>query len=203
MRGPPPGPLCIINSSPAGMSTKKETVLPPTMQMAILVGLGVLAFFIIILTVYIGGNWLLARFRKPKPPSEESIRRYRERLLNPRWDELQEHFGLTIPQTMKDFYKQTTLLTTQNVVFREANGKEWHVAGFYPADTETSDAIWPDLKKSKIFPFAFDSFGDCYYVELTDQKSDRCPVMYYHHDGDDVELVSSSLDEFLKWHPGT
>src|SRR6266481_2525504 len=115
------------------------------MQTAILVGLGVLAFFVVVLTVLIGGNWLLARFRKPKPPSEESIRKYQERLLSPRWDELQEHFGLAIPQPIKDLYKQTTLLTAQNTVFREKGGKEWHVAGFYPADAETSDAIWPDL----------------------------------------------------------
>ena len=172
------------------------------MQTAIRVGLGLLAFFIALLTVLIGGNWLLARFRKPRPPSEESIRRYRERLLNPRWEELQEHFGVAIPQAIKDLYKRTTLLTAQNVIFRETGGREWQVAGFYPADTETLDAIWLDPKKSKILPFAFDSFGDCYYIELGKQ-SDRCPVMYYHHDGNDVEFVSSSLDEFLRWHPGT
>jgi len=172
------------------------------MQTAILVGLGVLAFFVVILTVLIGGNWLLARFRKPKPPTEESIRRYRERLLNSRWDELQVHFGLAIPEPLKNLYKQTTLLTTQNVVFREKGGKEWHVAEFCPADTQTLEGIWSDLKKSKIFPFAVDSFGDCYYVELTGKDSNRCPVMYYHHDGSDVELVSNSLEEFLGWYRG-
>ena len=170
------------------------------MQMVIIVGLGVLAFFVVILTLQIGGNSLLARFRKPKPPSEESIRRYKERLLNPRWDELQEHFGLAMPEPLKDLYKQTTLLTMQNLVFRETNGKEWQVAAFYPADTQTLDGIWSDLKNSKIFPFAFDSFGDCYYVELTGQDSSKCPVMYYHHDGNDTERVSNSLEEFIAWH---
>jgi hypothetical protein len=172
------------------------------MQTALLVGLGVLTFFVVILTVLIGGNWLLARFRKPRPPSKESIRRYRERLLNPRWDELQMHFGLAIPEGLKNLYKQTTLLTTQNVVFRGNGGKEWHVAEFYPADAQTLEGIWSDLKKSKIFPFAVDSFGDCYYVELTDWESNRCSVMYYHHDGSDVEVVSNSLEEFIGWHRG-
>ena len=32
--------------------------------------LGVTLFFTLILTVLIGGNWLLWRFRKLKPPSE-------------------------------------------------------------------------------------------------------------------------------------
>jgi hypothetical protein len=169
------------------------------MQMAIVIVLGVLAFFVAILAIYIGGNWLLALFRKPKPRSEESIQRYRERLLNPRWDELQERFGQTLPEPLKNLYRQTALVTRQDVVFRERAGKEWHVAEFYPADEET-DPIWPDMKKSNIFPFAVDSFGDCYYVDLASKESNRCPVMYYHHDGNDVELVSESLEEFLGWH---
>ena len=170
------------------------------MQMAIVIVLGVLAFFVAILVIYIGGNWLLARFRKPKRPSAESIRRYRERLLNPRWDELQKHFGHTLPEPLKNLYEQTALITRQDMVFRESAGKEWHVAEFCPADKETIDQLWPDLKKSKIFPFAFDSFGDCYYVDLASKESNRCPVMYYHHDGSDVELVSESLEEFLGWN---
>jgi hypothetical protein len=96
------------------------------MQMVIVVGLGVLIFLVGILAAYIGGNLLLARFRKPKPPTEESIRRFRERLLNPRWDELQEHFGLPIPGPLKNLYEQTTLLTMQDLVFYEKRGKEWH-----------------------------------------------------------------------------
>lgn len=142
----------------------------------------------------------MARFRKPKPPSEESIRRYRERLLNPRWDELREYFGLPMPEALKDLYRQTALLTMQNLVLHERSDKEWQVAAFYPADTKTLDGIWPHLKNSKVFPFAFDSFGDCYYVELTGEDRSRCPVMYYHHDGNDIELVSSSLEEFIGWH---
>ena len=112
------------------------------------------------------------------------------------------HFGLAIPEPLKNLYEQTTLLTTQNVVFREKGGKEWQVAEFCPAHTQTLEGIWSDLKKSKAFPFAVDSFGDCYYVEHTGKDSNRCPVMYYHHDGSDVELVSNSLEEFLRWHRG-
>jgi hypothetical protein len=169
------------------------------MQMAIVIVLGVLAFFVALLVLYIGGNSLLARFNKPRPPSKESVRRYRTRLLNPRWDELQEHFGQPLPEPLKSLYGQTELITRQDLVFRESAGKEWHVAGFYPADKET-DPIWPDIKKSKILPFAFDAFGDCYYVDLASKESNRCPVMYYHHDGNDIELVSESLEEFLAWN---
>jgi hypothetical protein len=42
------------------------------------------------------------------------------------------------------------------------------------------------------------AFGDCYYIPLTGDKPEECPVMCYHHDVSDVESVSTSLDEFLK-----
>ena len=58
----------------------------------------------------------------------------------------------------------------------------------------------PDLKKSKAFPFATDSFGDCYYVPLSDDESDKCVVRLYHHDGNDNELVSNSLAAFVEAH---
>ncbi len=170
------------------------------MQTAIMVALAVLAFFGATIAVFIGGNWLLARFRKRQQPPNEAIQRYRRRLLNPRWDELQEHVGQTVPDPLRKLYKQTALISRQDLVFRERTGKEWHVAEFYPLDKETLNGIWPDLKKSKIFPFAFDSVGVCFYVEFARKDSKRCPVMYYHHDGGDVELVSESLDEFLKWN---
>jgi len=55
-----------------------------------------------------------------------------------------------------------------------------------------------DVRKSGNLPFARDSFGDSYFVDLTSGDSSRCPVMIYHHDGSEVELVSGSLAEFLE-----
>jgi len=170
--------------------------------MILTIALGVALFLAFISTVLIGGNWLLARFKKSKPRSEESIRRYRERLLNPCWDDLQEYFGMAIPPPIKELYRRTNLLTELDIVFRDQNGREWHVAAFSPADLETLDETWSDIKYGKKLPFAHDSFGDCYYIELTTKESSRFPVMLYHHDGSDVEMVSTSLDEFLEWYRG-
>jgi len=170
-----------------------------TMHMLFVIALGVLAFFAVILTVLIGGNRLLWLLRRHKPRSEDYVRETRERLLNPRWGELENHYGQPLPMPVKNLYKQTALLTQQDIVFRDGNGKEWHVAEFLPADVEALKGTWPDLQKSKHFPFASDAFGDCFYVLLEGADSDKCPVMYYHHDGSDVELVSTSLNEFLSW----
>jgi hypothetical protein len=173
------------------------------MQMFLMVVLGVFAFFVFILIVFVGGNWLLSLLRKPKLPSEESVRRYRERLLNPRWEELEERFGQAIPARIKNLYTRTELISRRDIHLRNENGKTYHIAEFLPADVETLSGIWSELKKSNNFPFANDSFGDCYYIPFTGDKSEECPVMYYRHDGSDFELVSRSLDEFLEWHRKT
>jgi hypothetical protein len=183
------------------MGVEWESALPRIMHTAIILALAVLAFFVAVLLMYVGGNWLTARFRKPKPPPRESIERYLQRLLNPRWDELRDYFGQTVPRPLANLYDQKELIIRHDVIFSETPNKEWHVAGFYPADKGTLDAIWPELKKSKAFPFAFDSVGDCYFVAAGNESS-GCPVMYYHHDGGGVELVSKSLDEFIGWKTG-
>ena len=129
--------------------------------------------------------------------SGESLRRYRERLLNPRWEELEEYLGQSIPERIKQFYTNTEIISRRDISASNAKGTTYHIAQFLPADIETLDGIWPDVKESTNFPFATDAFGDCYYIPLNGEKSAQCPVMCYHHDGSDVESVSASLDEFV------
>jgi SMI1/KNR4 family protein SUKH-1 len=154
-------------------------------------------FVALILAVYVGGNWLLPRLKKTKLLSAESPQRYRERLLSPRWDELEKYLGRSIPERIKQFYTNTEVIKRHDIRVSNAKGRTYHVAQFLPADIEALDGIWPDVKVSANFPLATDAFGDCFYVPLTGDKSEQCPVMYYHHDGSDSESVSTSLDEFL------
>jgi hypothetical protein len=168
----------------------------PIMQIIFIVVLGVIGFFVAILTLYVAGNWLLWRFRKPKSRSEESARRYRERLLNPRWNELELHFNQSIPARIKHLYAQTEIIGRRNIRVIDKNGATYDIAEFLPADIETLNGIWPDVKKSANFPLAIDAMGDCYCIPLTGDKSEQCPVMCYHHDGSDFESVSASLDSF-------
>jgi len=169
----------------------------PTMQIFLIAVLGGIGFVVLIVAVYVGGNWLLLRFKKPKVPSPESLRRYRERLLNPRWAELEEYLGQSIPERIKQFYTNTEIIRRLDIRVNNAKGTTYHIAQFLPADIETLDGIWPDVKESANFPLATDAFGDCFYIPLTGNKSEQCPVMCYHHDGSDSESVSTSLDEFL------
>jgi len=169
------------------------------MQTFLLAILGAFGFIVFLLAVYVVGNWLAARFRKPRSHSAEYTLTYNQRLRNPKWAELEEHFGRAIPEAIKNLYSESELLNRRDILFRGENGTEWRVAEFLPADVKTLDHLWPDVKESKNFVFARDSFGDCYYVPLPESPSDGCVVMYYHHDGNDVELVSRSLETFLGW----
>ncbi len=167
------------------------------MQIFLIAVLGAIGFLVVILAVYVGGNWLLSRLRKPKLPSEESARRYRERLLNPGWEELEQYFNQSIPERIRHFYMKADIISRHDIRVSNAAGETYHIAEFLPADIETLNGIWPDVKESANFPLATDAFGDCYYIPLTGDKSEQCPVMCYHHDGSDFEAVSTSLDEFL------
>jgi len=172
------------------------------MQTFLMVVIGVFGFLVVVLAVYSAGNWLLWRLKKPKPPSEESVRRYKERLLNPRWEELEKYFSQPIPEPIKILYARTELVSRRDIQLINENGRSYEIAEFLPAEIETLDWIWSDLKKAKNFPFARDAMGDCYYIPLNDEESGRCPVMCYHHDGSDFELVSSSLEEFIDRNAG-
>jgi hypothetical protein len=165
-----------------------------SLLLAVLAGL--VGFFAFLLVVYLAGNWLAVRIRKPKAPSADAIRRYRERLASPRWLDLEQHFGQSIPTPIKHLYTRTELLQRKDVLFRTPDGRAWPIARFLPADLQTLDEVWPDLKGPK-FPFAEDFVGDCYYVPLNGDPTHKCAVMYYHHDGGDFEVVSDSLDAFM------
>jgi hypothetical protein len=168
------------------------------MRILLMAVLGAIGFLAVIVIVYIGGNWFLSRLRRPESPSGESEQRYRERLFNPQWEDLEEYFNRPIPEQIKRFYTYREIISRHDVRVSKANGATYHIARFLPADTATLDEIWPDVKMSANLPLASDAFGDCYYIPLTGDRSEQCPVMYYHHDGSDFEAVSTSLDEFLK-----
>jgi len=170
------------------------------MPVWLIVVVGVIAFFVLIVLLLVGGNWLLSLFRKPKPTSDESVRRYRERLLNPRWEEVEEKIALAVPSRVKQLYVQPELICQSKSCFSPKEGKTYYVAQFLPADAQSLSETWAAVRESKGFPFAVDYFGDTYYVPLVGKAGETCSVMCYHHDGNDFELVSSSLEEFLGWH---
>jgi hypothetical protein len=66
-------------------------------------------------------------FEEAKTPSEESVRRDTERLLNPRWEELEDYFGQPIPNAIKNLYARTELIKRRDFQITNESGKSYEI----------------------------------------------------------------------------
>ncbi|MGE5113991.1 MAG: hypothetical protein ACM3JB_24285 [Acidobacteriaceae bacterium] len=152
--------------------------------------------FLAVLGIVIGGMWLLRRLlgKSPEEQSAEASRLERARLLRPQWPDLQDHFHTPIPKIVQDIYADETLITMQDLQVRGADGKEWKIAKFLPADLETLSETWSELRVSPVLPIASAPQKDVFYIAL-DGKSYE--VKLFHHAAGDHELIASSVVDFL------
>ncbi len=139
---------------------------------------------------------------EPTPEQrEEAMRRYEERLSNPQWDKLEQHYGFPMPIALRELYEDPKLVTRSSyyVVPRDAfeEGDEHFVSSFHPADVETINSIWFECGTRR-FPFACDGFDNHYYVRFRTHCHDP-PVYFIDHDGGDCIRIADSLNTFLSW----
>jgi len=127
----------------------------------------------------------------------------RHRLLNPRWQEVQQATGGRPSSALRTLYSDSDLIVqTEFVVPLHSTNddalSQEQIACFQPADGQTLLDPWRAYLPKAAFPFARDFTGDLVFVELT-PDGDDLPVKHWFHDGDDVELVAPSLAEFHRW----
>jgi hypothetical protein len=163
--------------------------------------IAVLAILTIFVVLPILILWLRDRVtnRLPTPEEiEEHGRRFRERLLNPDFPALEAHFGHPLPQALKNLHAdRDELLRFDFEVFppgRPAGSPPWAVCYYQPMDAEQLKAVWPG--REKFLEIADDGTGNAYMVDPT--RADP-PVLFHDHETGEVEEVSGSLSEFLKW----
>jgi len=133
------------------------------------------------------------------PNKEErtaASKRFEERLLTPKIDELEGHFGHALPQDIKLFYssREEILIENIEVVGADDKGNEkiWYIAYYQPVDIDNVRTAWPDTKE--VFEFANDGCGNGYTV---DPKVDDPPVMFYDHETGEWEKVADSFSKFM------
>jgi hypothetical protein len=140
--------------------------------------------------------------RPSREEQEAAAASYRARLASPQWEEVAAGLGRPIPTVLKELYADPSGLEGDVYVFDPAKpkdvGEAWYVNQFVPADY---DALQPALESIPpgAFNFAFNEFGDPYYVELGAGDDGDGPVSVHYHDGGDIVRVAPSLREFLRW----
>lgn len=127
---------------------------------------------------------------------------YRQRLLSPRWEEVQAALGRPVPTILRELYTNEALLTTGNFIVldpnRDSDDVPFWVSQFVPADEEALTPVLVSIPPGT-FSFATNEFGDPFYVQLGELPDGDGRVYVHYHDGDDTELVAPSLRTLLGW----
>jgi hypothetical protein len=127
---------------------------------------------------------------------------YRERLLSPRWEEVEAALGRPVPAILRELYANEGLVTSGDFLVldpaRDSEDAPFGVSQFLPADAE---ALAPTLVSIPpgTFSFATNEYGDPFYVQLGELADGDGRVFVHYHDGDDTELVAPSLRTLLGW----
>ncbi len=162
------------------------------------VAISLLAIFLLfagLIGIALAGRWLMRKLLglSPEEQALEAEKRARQRLLSPRWADLERHHRRPIPNILQNLYADHEVITLRDVVLRRTDGRKWSIREFLPADLDTISALPPELRSTNVFPFAVSESGDVYYTVL-DQGS--YPVKISCKLGGE-ELVAPAVVDFI------
>jgi len=177
----------------------------------------VVAFAIFV--AVLGARRFVHQVRNRLTPAQIQAARdaYRNRLVHPRAEEVEQGIGALLPQRLLNLYDDhQTILAEQLEIHRvdieradtaaqenaddTKDAAEW-IEAFLPLDLE-SQKYTVDLAVfgcGKGFCFATDGAGNFYWTPLSDTRQHDAPVFFACHDPHGNERVAASLDEFLSW----
>ena len=130
--------------------------------------LAILLLFAGLIGIAFAGRWLMRKLLglSPEEQALEAEKRVRDRLLSPKWEQLQQHHRQPMPAILQDLYADHEVITLRDVVLRRTDGRKWPIREFLPADLDTISALPAELRSTNIFPFAVSDAGDVYYISL-------------------------------------
>lgn len=129
---------------------------------------------------------------------------YKARLHAPNFEAVESRVHRQLPTALTDLYSNRELLGETDFVLVPPSATSfddtWVISCFHPVDYCLDDFDWgPEGLRPDDIIIASDGGGGMYYVPLAAVQQDICPVMHYHHDGDDRTLVADSLTDFFSW----
>lgn len=142
--------------------------------------------------------------RREHPERVFGTPEYLARFNQPDFGALETYLGRPLPMAMKTLYADNTVVRheTSIVVPAAAEGltESRLTLNFFPADQLAIDDLWPidDLDTNQI-PFAADSSGGMYFLELQGEDEQNPPVYLVNFDDGLCRRISDSLTQFLSW----
>ncbi|MGB2670845.1 MAG: SMI1/KNR4 family protein [Candidatus Acidiferrum sp.] len=183
------------------------------MQTLLAEAFGPLVVAFAIFVAVFGTRRLLHQFRNRLTPEEHEAARdaFRNRLVHPHADEVEQGIGACLPQRLLALYDDHQTILTERLEIRRPdpdpnnltepkNPAEW-VEAFLPLDLESQEYVI-NLKTQgwgKGFCFATDGEGNFYWSPASDVRQPDGPVFFAHTDPVANEQVAASLEEFLAW----
>ncbi|MGC1620099.1 MAG: SMI1/KNR4 family protein [Candidatus Acidiferrum sp.] len=183
------------------------------MQTLLAEAFGPLVVAFAIFVAVFGTRRLLHQFGNRLTPEEHEAARdsFRNRLVHPHPEEVEQGIGAILPQRLLTLYDDHQTILTERLEIRRPdpdpnnltepkNPAEW-IEAFLPLDLE-SQKFAIDLKAQgwgKGFCFATDGEGNFYWTPFSDDRQPDGPVFFAHTDPVANEQVAASLEEFLAW----
>jgi len=189
------------------------------METLLVEAFGPLAVALILYVAISGARRLVHQVRNRLSPEQIQAARdaYRNRLVHPRAEEVEQGIGALLPQRLLNLYEDHQTILAEQLEIRRLDidradtaaqenaddlkhAAEW-IEAFLPLDLESQkDTV--DLAVfgcGKGFCFATDGAGNFYWTLLSDTRQPDAPVFFACHDPHGNEQVAVSLDEFLSW----
>lgn len=183
------------------------------MQTLLAEAFGPLVVAFAIFVAVFGTRRLLHQFRSRMTPEQHEAARdsFRNRLVHPHAEEVEQGIGAFLPRSLVTLYEDHQTILTERLEIRRPdpdpnnftepkNPAEW-IEAFLPLDLE-SQKFAIDLRAQgwgKGFCFATDGEGNFYWVPASDARQADGPVFFAHTDPVANEQVAGSLEEFLAW----
>lgn len=177
------------------------------MQTLVLEVFGPLIAAIVLLFAVLGARGFFRQFRARETPEEREAARdaFRNRLIHPNAEQVEQGIGGLLPERLIAFYQDHPTVLMEELEISRPSGDhdksgEW-IEAFLPLDME-SQKFTVDLVSQgwgKGFCFATDGAGNFYWAPVSDVRQADSPVFFACHDPYGNEQVAASLEEFLSW----
>ena len=145
--------------------------------------------------------WLVDRWTCPRltpEQAEEWNRQFNERLRNPNFAVVEEHFDHALPRAVKSLYQDRDEITRCDIDVAPAADADvddrWYIAYYEPLDEQSWQHTFFDSRK--YLAIANDGCGNTYIV---DPRQADPEVLFHDHDDGEVSHICERLSEFLAW----